>query len=62
MDLADDLHEKGGNERACTPATLRCLADDPKGPLSRVAARWRCATSARMEELVVYASVRRRQR
>lgn len=24
MDLADDLHEKGGNERARSPATLKC--------------------------------------
>lgn len=59
VDLADDLHEKGGNERA----TLKCVADcawTDDGYFARE--RCRCATSAEMEELVVDASVRRRQR
>lgn len=65
MDLADDLHEKGGNERARSPATLKCgsvcLNGSRMTGLSR-GWRCRCATSAAMGVLVVYASVRRRQR
>ena len=72
MDLADDLHEEGGRRgqqcgtlagdlevwQLCVAVCAWRMADD--GYLARE--RCRCATSAEMEELVVDASARRRQR
>lgn len=36
MDLADDLHEKGGNERARSPATLKCGSKCGSGVPGRI--------------------------